>query len=63
MTSVSTLPIDVTGRRTSFRERVELAPLAFPEGLTQRHWVEADVRIGTGQSVDSPTERGVEQVP
>ena len=54
MTSVSTLPIDVTGRRTSFRERVELAPLAFPEGLTQRHWVEVDVRIGAGHSVDSP---------
>ncbi|MGD0058555.1 MAG: CdaR family protein [Verrucomicrobiia bacterium] len=63
MTHVSTLPIDVTGRRTSFRERVELAPLAFPEGLTQRHWVEVDVRIGTGQSVDSPPERGVEKIP
>jgi len=63
MTSVSTLPIDVTGRRTSFLERVELAPLAFPEGLTQRHWVEVDVRIGPGQSVDSPTERGVEKIP
>jgi YbbR domain-containing protein len=63
MTSVSTLPIDVTGRRTSFRERVELAPLAFPEGLTQRHWAELDVRIGTGHSVDSSSEQGVEQVP
>jgi YbbR domain-containing protein len=55
MTSIATLPIDVTGRRTSFRERVELTPLAFPEGLAQRHWVEVDVRIGTG--------RGVEQSP
>ena len=63
MASVSTLPVDVTGRRTSFRERVELAPLAFPEGLTQRHWVEVDVRIGAGHSVDSPPERGVEQTP
>ena len=63
MTSMSTLPIDVTGRRTSFRERVELAPLAFPEGLTQRHWVEVDVRIGTGHPVDSPPVRGVERVP
>ena len=63
MTSVSTLPIDVTGRRTSFRERVELAPLAFPEGLTQRQWVEVDVRIGPGQSIDSQTERGVETIP
>jgi len=48
MTSISTLPIDVSGRRTSFRERVELVPLAFPEGLTQRQWVEVDVRIGAG---------------
>ncbi|MGA2605760.1 MAG: CdaR family protein [Verrucomicrobiia bacterium] len=63
MTSVGTLPIDVTGRRTSFRERVELAPLAFPEGLAQRHWVEVDVRIGAGHSVDNPAGRGVEGVP
>jgi YbbR domain-containing protein len=63
MTSVSTLPIDVTGRRTSFRERVELAPLAFPEGLAQRHWVEVDVRIGPGHSVDSSSARGVEKTP
>jgi YbbR domain-containing protein len=63
MTNMSTLPIDVTGRRTSFRERVELAPLAFPEGLTQRHWVEVDVRIGAGHSIDTPSEQGVEQVP
>lgn len=55
MTSIATLPIDVTGRRTSFRERVELTPLAFPEGLAQRHWVEVDVRIGMG--------RGIEQGP
>jgi len=48
MTSISTLPIDKSGRRTSFRERVELVPLAFPEGLPQRHWVEVDVRIGAG---------------
>ena len=63
MTSVSTLPIDITGRGTLFRERVELAPLAFPEGPTQRHWVEVDVRIGPGHSVDSPAERGVEETP
>jgi YbbR domain-containing protein len=63
MTSVSTLPIDVSGRRTSFRERVELAPLAFPEGLTQRQWVEVDVRIGAGHSVDNSSRRGVEESP
>jgi YbbR domain-containing protein len=63
MKSITTLPVDVTGRRTSFRERVELTPLAFPEGLAQRHWVEVDVRIGAGTSVDSAPERGVEQRP
>ena len=63
MKSITTLPVDVTGRRTSFRERVELTPLAFPEGLAQRHWVEVDVRIGAGHSVDSAPERGVEQGP
>ena len=31
-----------------------MTPLAFPEGLAQRHWVEVDVRIGTGRSVDTP---------
>jgi YbbR domain-containing protein len=63
MANIATLPIDVTGRRTSFRERVELTPLAFPEGLAQRHWVEVDVRIGAGRSVDSAPGRGVEQRP
>jgi YbbR domain-containing protein len=63
MTSIATLPIDVTGRHTSFRERVELTPLAFPEGLAQRHWVEVDVRIGAGRSVDITPTRGVEQRP
>jgi YbbR domain-containing protein len=63
MSNIATLPIDVTGRRTSFRERVELTPLAFPEGLAQRHWVEVDVRIGTGHPVDTVPARGVEQRP
>jgi YbbR domain-containing protein len=63
MTGITTLPIDVTGRRTSFRERVELTPLAFPEGLAQRHWVEVDVRIGTGRAVDITPGRGVEEKP
>jgi YbbR domain-containing protein len=63
MANIATLPIDVTGRRTSFRERVELTPLAVPEGLAQRHWVEVDVRIGAGRSVDIAPGRGVEQRP
>ena len=63
MSSIATLPIDVTGRRTSFRERVELTPLQIPEGLAQRQWVEVDVRIGTAASVDTVPGRGVEQKP
>jgi len=63
MANITTLPIDVTGRRTSFRERVELTPLAFPEGLAQRHWVEVDVRIGPGRPVDNAPVRGVEERP
>ena len=62
LSNVTTLPIDVSGRRTSFRERVELTPLQIPEGLAQRHWVEVDVRIGTA-SVDTMPGRGVEQKP
>jgi YbbR domain-containing protein len=42
---VSTLPIDVTGRRTSFREQVDLAPLESNVIPLQRRGVEADVRI------------------
>ena len=60
LTSVATLPIDLTGRRTSFRERVEVAPLPFGPG--QRHWVEVDVRIGLAP-VDSNTSHGVEGKP
>src|ERR1039458_836315 len=63
MANIATLPIDVTGRRTSFRERVELTPLALPEGLAQRHWVEVDVRIGAGRSVAIAPRRGVGQRP
>lgn len=62
MTGITTLPIDVTGRRTSFRERVELTPLAFPEGLAQRHWVEVDVRIA-GRPADTTPGRGGGEKP
>ena len=60
---ISTLPIDVTGRHTSFRERVELTPLQIPESMAQRHWVEVDVRIGPAASVDTAPGRGVEHTP
>ena len=63
MSGIATLPIDVTGRRTSFRERVELTPLQLPEGLAERHWVEMDVRIGMAASIDTAPGRGVEEKP
>jgi YbbR domain-containing protein len=55
--ALETLPIDVNGRRTSFREWVELSPVPgeLPGG---RRWVEVDVRIGTGPAVDTPPRRG-----
>ena len=63
VSKITTLPIDVTGRRTSFRERVELTPLQIPESMAQRHWVEVDVRIGPASSVDITPGRGVEHQP
>lgn len=63
LTKVETLPIDITERRTSFRERVELTPLQTPESMAQRHWVEVDVRIGPAASVDTEPGHGVEHKP
>ena len=64
LNGAATLPIDLTGRRTSFRERVELTPLPFASGAAQRQWVEVDVRIGLASSpVDNAAGRGVEGKP
>ena len=63
ISKITTLPIDVTGRHTSFRERVELTPLQIPESLAKRQWVEVDVRIGPASSVDTEPGRGVEHKP
>jgi len=63
MSDITTLPIDVTGRRTSFRERVELTPLRIPEEMAQRRWVEVDVRIAMAASIDTTPNRGVEENP
>lgn len=63
LAAAETLPIDLTGRRMSFREHAELVPLEFPNGLAQRRWVEVDVRIGPARPVDSAAGRGVEQSP
>lgn len=46
ITTVETLPIDLSGRRVSFRERVHLA-LPDPSVTTvKQSWIEADLRIG-----------------
>jgi len=63
MSAIATLPVDVTGRRTSFRERVELTPLQLPERMAERHWVEVDVRIGMAASIDTAPSQGVEEKP
>jgi len=63
LSGAATLPIDLTGRRTSFRERVELTPLPFASASSPRHWVEVDVRIGLAPSVDSGAGGGVEGKP
>jgi YbbR domain-containing protein len=61
MSGIATIPIDVTGRRTSFRESVELAPVESITGESQRRWVQADVRITEGRSVDSAPGAGVQE--
>jgi len=45
MTEIETLPIDLTGRRISFRERVQLALPDPNVTLVKRNAVEADLRI------------------
>lgn len=58
-----TLPIDLSGRTTSFRERIELAPLELGREFAERHWVEADVRIRVAPLVDTVPGAGVEPAP
>ncbi len=62
LTQVKTLPIDVAGRQTSFRERVELVPVNLGKDLSDRRWVEVDVRIRT-TPVDTAPNDGVEEKP
>ena len=45
LSGIETLPVDLTGRRASFREWVELAPLDPNAGPKDRRWVEVDVRM------------------
>jgi YbbR domain-containing protein len=44
-TTVETLPVDLTGRRASFREWVELQSFDPNAGPKERRWVEVDVRL------------------
>ena len=44
-TTIETLPVDLTGRRASFREWVELMPFDPNSGPKERRWVEVDVRL------------------
>lgn len=60
-TTIATLPIDVAGRRSSFRESVELAPLPAINGAAHRRWVQADVRIVEALPVDTPGRAGVQE--
>ena len=63
LNSVATLPIDLTNRRTSFRERVDLAAPPSVSEVSLRRWVEVDVRIGPSPPVDSGASRGVQGTP
>ena len=45
MTNIETLPIDLSGRRVSFREWVHLALPDPNVKLLKQSWIEADVRI------------------
>jgi YbbR domain-containing protein len=63
LTAMDTLPIDVTGRRTSFREWVDLALTDPNIAPTQRRWVEVDVRIAESPAVDSGSGAGVQKRP
>lgn len=49
--TVETLTVDLTGRRASFREWVELQPFDPNAGPKERRWVEVDVRL-----TDTPPE-------
>jgi YbbR domain-containing protein len=44
--TLETLPVVLTGRRSSFRERIEVALPDPSVVLPQRRWVEVDVRLG-----------------
>lgn len=58
LTTIETLPIDLTGRRVSFRERVDLTSADPSVVPLRRRWIEVDVRIGEAGAIDSPPATG-----
>jgi len=63
--TIGTLPIDVRGRTTSFRERVELQVLPSDDWPRQRRWAEVHVRIAKTKPDSAPAEddKGIRLAP
>ena len=60
LSGIETLPVDLTGRRASFREWVELAPLDPNAGPKDRRWVEVDVRLAETKPGEAASHTGVQ---
>ena len=60
LVGIETLPVDLTGRRASFREWVELAPLEPNAGPKDRRWVEVDVRLAETKPGEATSHTGVQ---
>ena len=58
LSGIETLPVDLAGRRASFREWVELAPLEPTAGPKDRRWVEIDVRLAEAKAVEATGHTG-----
>jgi len=58
LSGIETLPVDLTGRRASFREWVELAPLEPSAGPKDRRWVEVDVRLAETKAGEATSHTG-----
>jgi len=58
LSGIETLPVDLTGRRASFREWVEIAPLEPNTGPKDRRWVEVDVRLAETKPGEATSHTG-----
>ena len=58
LSGIETLPIDLTGRRASFREWVELASQDPNAGPKDRRWVEVDVRMAETKAGEAVNHAG-----